>query len=112
MTGTRSNAKRFRNDAALAGPDNPKCREMPAGTERLVGAGDVGQSMLMLLSPEGELVIACWICRDTFQDCRALRRHELSAHLSHCTKCGTKHSGKCNTEPLSVQDQGKVRNTL
>ena len=68
--------------------------------------------MLMLLSREGELVIACWICMDTFQDRRALRRHEVSAHLSHCAKCGAKHSGKCAAEPLSVQDQDQARNTL
>ena len=81
---------------------------MPAGPERLVaGAGDIGQTMLMLLSPEGELVIACWICKESFQDRRALRRHEMSAHLSHCTKCAAKHSGKCATEPLSGQDHAK-----
>ena len=67
--------------------------------------------MLMLLSPEGELVISCRICRQSFQDRRALRRHETYTHLSHCTKCGAKHSGKCDTEPLSVQDHGQVRQT-
>ena len=67
--------------------------------------------MLMLLSAEGELVIACWMCRQSFQDRRALRRHEVSAHLSHCARCGAKHSGKCAAEPLSVQDQGKVGQT-
>ena len=58
--------------------------------------------MLMLLSPEGELAIACWMCRQSFQDRHALRRHETSAHLSHCAKCGSRHSGKCAAEPLSV----------
>ena len=84
----------------------------PAGPERPVaGAEGVGQTMLMLLSPEGELAIRCWLCRESFQDRRALRRHETSAHVSHCTKCGTKHSGQCAVEPLSVQDQGQVRQT-
>ena len=86
---------------------------MPAGPERLVaGVGDIGQTMLMLLSPEGELATRCWLCRESFQDRRALRSHELNAHLSHCTKCGAKHSGRCNTEPvLSVQEDGQVRQT-
>ena len=66
--------------------------------------------MLMLLSPEGELVITCWICRESFQDRRALRRHELSAHLSQCTKCGATHSEKCNTEPLRVDF--KIKGTM
>ena len=65
----------------------------------------------MLLAPEGELVINCWISKDSFQDRHALRSHELNTHLSHCTKCGAKHPGKCNTEPLSVQDQGQVQQT-
>ena len=68
--------------------------------------------MLMLLSAEGELVIACWMCRQSFQDRRALRRHETSAHVSHCTKCGSQALREvCNTDPLSVQDQGKVGQT-
>ena len=94
-------------------PDAPAGKATgPAGPERPVGATDVGQTMLMLLSPEAELAIRCWICRESFQDRRALRRHELNAHLSHCTKCNATHSGKCAVEPLSVQDQGQVRNTL
>ena len=67
--------------------------------------------MLMLLSPEGELAITCWLCKESFQDRRAFRSHELNAHLSHCTKCGAKHSGQCAAESLSVQDQGQVRQT-
>ena len=82
-----------------------------AGAAAVGAAGDIGQTMLMLLSPEGELVIACWMCKEPFQDRRALRRHEVSAHLSHCTKCGAKHSGKCAAEPLSVQDHGQVQQT-
>ena len=74
-------------------------------------AGDVGQFMLMLLGPEGELMVACWICKQSFQDRRALRRHEMEAHLSQCTRCGARHSGKCDSEPKSVQDHSKVRRT-
>ena len=29
--------------------------------------------------------------------------HELEAHLSHFTRCGARHSGRCATEPKSVQ---------
>ena len=100
--------------ADAPGPDAAPGKERgPAGPERPVaGAEGVGQTMLMLLSPEGELVIACWMCRQSFQDRHALRRHETSAHLSHCAKCGSRHSGKCAAEPLSVQDQDQARNTL
>ena len=68
------------------------------------GAGaDVGQLMLMLLGKEAELLLSCWICNQGFEDCRALRRHELAGHLSQCTRCSGRHSGKCPTEPLSGQ---------
>ena len=73
--------------------------------DRRAGAGGdvVGQLMLMLLGKEGELMISCWICKKLFQDRRALRRYELEAHLSHFTRCGARHSGRCATEPKSVQ---------
>ena len=74
-------------------------------------AGDVGQFMLMVLGPEGELMVACWICKQSLQDRSALRRHDMEAHLSQCTRCGARHSGKCNTQPKSVHDHGKVRRT-
>ena len=68
------------------------------------GAGaDVGQLMLMLLGKEAELLLSCWICNQGFEDRRALRRHELAGHLSQCTRCSGRHSGKCPTEPLSGQ---------
>ena len=40
MTGRPSSAKRCRNDATLAEPDNPQCREMPTGAERLVDGSE------------------------------------------------------------------------
>ena len=64
---------------------------------------DVGQLMLMLLGKEAELLLSCWICNQGFEDRRAFRRHELAGHLSQCTRCSGRHSGKCPTEPLSGQ---------
>ena len=75
----------MRQRADAPGPDAAHGKATgPAGSEcPVAGAEDVGQTMLMLLSPEGELAITCWLCKESIQDRRALWSHELNAHLSH-----------------------------
>ena len=39
-------------------------------------------------------MFSCWVCKESYEGRRALRRHELEGHLSHCSRCGGRHSGK------------------
>ena len=57
--------------------------------------GNVGQLSYLLLLEDVVVVFTCWICRESFGGRQELRWHELEAHLSSCSRCGARHSGKC-----------------